>query len=322
MKFAAVQPGRHVYTFQDADTIVAFARAHGMQVRGHNLVWYKVLPSWLTDGNFSRQEAMTILHDHISTVVSHYRGQVSDWDVVNEGLNYDGTLLNSFWLQTIGPNYIDLAFRWAHEADPQARLFYNDYGGEGLGRKSDAIYNLVKDLRQRGVPINGVGLQMHVSLDATPDPQDVLTNMKRLTALGVEVQITEMDVETQDDPRSLPDKLTAEANLYRNMLSACLAAPNCTAFLMWGFTDRYSWIPYFTGHPDMPLIFDTSYRPKPAYNALIGVLAESTRRKRPSSPPAAAIIPYKYGMQANFNTCGRIMTSPSCHLTPGNDVAF
>src|SRR5205085_2625309 len=128
---------------------------------------------------------------------SHYRGRVNIWDVVNEALNDDGTLRNSLWLQVIGPDYIDWAFRWAHEANPQAQLYYNDYGGEGLGPKSDAIYNLVKGLLRRGVPINGVGLQMHVSIDDYPKPQDVLANMQRLAALGLKVQITEMDVEVQ-----------------------------------------------------------------------------------------------------------------------------
>lgn len=201
------------------------------------------------------------------------------WDVVNEGLDDNGALRDSIWLRGIGPDYIDWAFRWARQANPQARLFYNDYGGEGLGQKSDAIYNLLKGLLQRGVPVNGVGLQMHVSIDAYPDPQDVLANMKRLVALGLEVQITEMDVQIQHDHRPMEQRLEAQAQIYRDMLSACLAAKNCTAFAMWGFIDRYSWIPQFTGHPDAPLIFDESYRPKPAYVALVSVLKEALKRK-------------------------------------------
>src|SRR5205085_4219232 len=151
--------------------------------------------------------------------------------------------------------------------------------GEGPGQKSDAIYRLLKGLLQRGVPINGVGLQMHVSIDAYPNPQDVLANMKRLAALGLEMQITEMDVEIQNDNRPMEQRLAAQAQIYREMLSACLSATNCTAFVMWGFTDRYSWIPLFTGHADAPLIFDGSYRPKPAYEALVRVLNEGLRRK-------------------------------------------
>jgi endo-1,4-beta-xylanase len=273
MKFDAIEPEHNLYTFNEADSIVAFAKAHNMQVRGHNLVWYQALPSWLSNGHFSRGDLMDILRQHIFTEVSHYGGKVNIWDVVNEAINNDGTLRDSIWLRGIGPDYLDLAFRWAHEANPQARLFYNDYGGEGLSRKSDAIYDFVKGLLQRGVPINGVGLQMHINLDAYPNPQDVLANMKRLAALGLEVQITEMDVQIQDDHRPMQARLDAEGQLYREMLSVCLAVKQCTTFVMWGFTDRHSWIPEYTGHPDAPLIFDAEYRPKPAYFALVGVLS-------------------------------------------------
>ena len=273
MKFSETEPQRDVYTFAKADYIVAFAQAHQMQVRGHNLAWYTDLPAWLTNGNFTRDELIAILRDHIMTEVTRYRGQVNIWDVVNEAVGYDGNLRDSIWLRGIGPDYIDMAFQWAHEANPQARLFYNDYGGEGLGRKSDAIYTLVKGLLQRGVPIDGIGLQMHISLDRYPNAQDVLANMRRLTALGLEVQITEMDVKTQDDARPMQARLAEEAQLYGEMLHTCLSVADCTAFVMWGFTDAHSWIPAYTGHPDYPLIFDGKYRPKPAYFALENVLS-------------------------------------------------
>jgi endo-1,4-beta-xylanase len=268
MKFSETEPQPGVYTFAKADSIVAFAQAHQIQVRGHNLVWYTDLPAWLTNGTFTRDQLITILRDHIMTEVTRYRAEVNIWDVVNEAVGDNGALRDSIWLRGIGPQYIDMAFQWAHEANPQARLFYNDYGGEGLGRKSDAIYALVKGMLQRGVPIDGVGLQMHISLDSYPNPQDVLANMQRLTSLGLEVQITEMDVKTQDDPRPMAAKLAAQAQLYGEMLHTCLSVPRCTAFVMWGFTDKYSWIPAATGHPDYPLIFDAEYRPKPAYFAL------------------------------------------------------
>ena len=274
MKFDATEPERGNYTFTKGDILVDFAKAHNMQVRGHNLVWFRALPSWLITGHFSRDELISILHAHILAEVSHYRGQVNIWDVVNEAINNDGTLRDSIWSRGIGPDYLDLAFRWAHEANPQARLFYNDYGGEGLGQKSNAIYNLVAGMIKRGVPINGVGLEMHVSVDEYPSPQDVLANMTRLAALGLEVQITEMDVKIQDDPRPMQVKLAAEAQIYRNMLSMCLDVKQCTAFVMWGFTDRHTWIPGATGHADAPLIFDAAYQPKPAYFALLDVLKQ------------------------------------------------
>lgn len=282
LKFSETEPQRDVYTFAKADSIVAFAQAHQMQVRGHNLVWYTDLPAWLTNGNFTRDELIAILRNHIMTEVTRYRGQVSIWDVVNEAIGDDGTMRDSIWLRGIGADYIDMAFQWAHQADPQARLFYNDYGGEGLGRKSDAIYALVKGLLARGVPLDGVGLQMHISLDRSPNPQDVLANMQRLTALGLEVQITEMDVKTQDDARPMQAKMTVEAQLYSEMLQTCLSVTRCTAFVMWGFTDAHTWIPAYTGHPDYPLIFDASYHPKPAYYTLMQVFNQfSTLRSKP-----------------------------------------
>jgi len=271
MKFEPVHPGPDRYDFSAADAIVAFAADHGMQVRGHTLVWHYQLPPWLTGGDWTRDELIQILQEHITTVVGRYRGQVAAWDVVNEAIADDGSLRDTIWLRGIGPEYIDMAFQWAHEADPDARLFYNDYGGEGQGRKSDAIYALVQSLLQRGVPIHGVGLQMHVSLDDFPTPQDVATNMDRLSALGLEVHITEMDVRIKGE--ATEEALVKQAGVYRDMLDACLSAQNCKAFVLWGFTDRHSWIPYFFEGWDAALIFDPSYRPKPAYDALADGLA-------------------------------------------------
>lgn len=271
MKFEPVHPGPDRYDFDAADAIVAFAADHGMHVRGHTLVWHYQLPPWLTGGDWTRDELIQILQEHITTVVGRYQGQVAAWDVVNEAIADDGSLRDTIWLRGIGPEYIDMAFQWAHEADPDARLFYNDYGGEGQGRKSDAIYALVQSLLQRGVPIHGVGLQMHVSLDDFPAPQDVATNINRLSALGLEVHITEMDVRIKGE--ATEEALAKQASVYRDMLDACLSAQNCKGFVLWGFTDRHSWIPYFFEGWDTALIFDPSYRPKPAYDALADRLA-------------------------------------------------
>ncbi len=189
---------------------------------------------------------------------------------------------NTFWLQKIGPEYIELAFRWAHEADPQALLFYNDYNNEGLNPKSDAIYRLVQDLRSRGVPIHGVGLQMHLRVDLPPDTQAVAANMERLAQLGLQVHITEIDVRIQNGSGSTEERLRAQAQIYRDMLSVCLNATNCPAFVTWGVSDQYSWIPGFTGNPDAPLLFDASFQPKPAYNALVELL--SPQAQNPTGP--------------------------------------
>ncbi len=282
MQCEEIHPAPNRYNFSGADAIVAFAEANAMQVRGHVLVAYDQ-PTWLieTEANLTRNKLIEILRQHILTVAGRYRGRIAAWDVVNEAVDWDGSYRDSIWLRVIGPDYIELAFRWAHEADPEALLFYNDFDGEGLGQKSDAIYNLVQGLQRRGVPIHGVGLQMHIDLKEPPEPEDVTANMNRLAKLGLEVHITEMDV-----PVELPvteEKLVAQARIYQDMLGVCLSAQNCKAFVMWGFTDRYSWITdpeyqeeLFPGQ-GAALIFDESYHPKPAYDALIDTLIKKDK---------------------------------------------
>jgi endo-1,4-beta-xylanase len=277
MKFEFIHPEEGRYDFSAGDAIVDFARKNGLKVRGHTLVWGNQLPKWVLEANYSRDEWIGILQDHIYTVVGHFRGADNDhtvvaWDVVNEAISDQGGLFDNFWLQKIGPEYIALAFRFAHEADPDALLFYNDNGGEGLNPKSQGIYNLVQGLVQSGVPINGVGLQMHTALGSTPSSEDIQANMKRLGELGLLVNITEMDVRTQYSDLGLAEKLQQQAQVYRQAMTACLQSPNCKGFYTWGLTDRFSWIPAFTGHADYPLLFDENYQPKPAYDAVLDAL--------------------------------------------------
>ncbi|MEM2248574.1 MAG: endo-1,4-beta-xylanase [Candidatus Bathyarchaeia archaeon] len=277
LKFGPVHPQPNMYSFGDADYIINFAESNGMKVRGHTLVWHHQLPDWITQGKYTREEWINILREHIMTVVGRYRGRIYAWDVVNEAIDDSGTLRDTVWLRNIGPEYIEMAFRWAHEADPQALLFYNDYGAEGLNAKSDAIYNLVKGLLEKGVPIHGVGLQMHISLENPPSPEEVAANIKRLNELGLEVHITEMDVRIRM-PAKWED-LIKQAEIYRDILKVCLSADNCKAFVMWGFTDKYSWIPgSFSGY-GAALIFDESYTPKPAYYYIAATLIEHLIKK-------------------------------------------
>lgn len=269
MKFRHLQPQADRFDFVEADQLVAFARQNRMQVRGHTLVWHNALPDWLKERTWTRAEAIALLETHIKTVVGHYRGQVVAWDVVNEAIEDDGRLRDSFWLENIGPEYIEMAFRWAHEADPDALLIYNDYGGEGLNQKSDAIYRLLQYLVRADVPVQGVGMQMHVAVDSPPNSQAVASNMERLSELGLQVQITEMDVRIRQT--ATPQDLEKQAQVYQSMLETCLSAANCNLFTIWGASDRYSWVPsHFTGWGDA-LPFDHRLLPKPAYWALLEV---------------------------------------------------
>jgi endo-1,4-beta-xylanase len=271
MKFASLNPNQTAYNFADADAIVDFANAHAMRVRGHTLVWHYQIPQWLINGNFSPSEISTTLKEHIQTVVGHYRGRIYAWDVVNEAIGGDSKLLETIWLKALGPDYIQQAFLWAREADPQAKLFYNDGGGEALGPRSDAIYSLVRNLKARGVPIDGIGLQSHFSVEQPPNFRDITANLNRLTALGLEIHVTELDVSLSMPPTK--EKLRQQAIIYRNYLRACLSISKCRAFVMWGFTDKYSWIPSHFAGKGAALSLDEEYNPKPAYNALFDELS-------------------------------------------------
>jgi endo-1,4-beta-xylanase len=152
LKFAALRPAPDRYDFTESDALVAFAERHGMQVHGSTLVWYQSMPEWLTRGNYSKTDAREILRDHIITVVGRYRDRVASWDVVNEIITENGRPRPNYWSEQLGPEYVELAFRWAHEDDPDAHLIYNEGGAEGMGEKSDGVYQLARDLKQRGVP--------------------------------------------------------------------------------------------------------------------------------------------------------------------------
>jgi endo-1,4-beta-xylanase len=282
MKWRALRPDRASYDFRQGDEVVRFAQAHQMKVRGHCLVWSRYNPDWLAQGHFTSRQLSRLLHEHISRVMKHYAGQVFAWDVVNEALDENGNVRDSLWynqpgtgLSEKGTAFIEQAFRWAHKADPHALLFYNEAEGEGLNRKSDAIYAMVKDFKRRDVPIDGVGLQMHIpTLDA--DIPAISANIARLTALGVQVHITELDVSLPVDSngRSRPDDLTRQADVYRGIVRACLNSPGCTAIQTWGFTDKYSWIgSHSHGARGQALPFDRAYQPKSAYAATLQELS-------------------------------------------------
>jgi endo-1,4-beta-xylanase len=278
MKWWVLRPDRAAFDFRQGDEVVRFAEAHQMKVRGHCLVWGRDNPDWLTHGHYTTRQLSRLLHEHITRVMKHYAGQVFAWDVVNEALDENGAVRDSLWydqpgigLSGKGTAYIEQVFRWAHRADPHALLFYNEAEGEGMNRKSDAIYAMVKDFKRRGVPIDGVGLQMHVPTLDADIAADISTNIARLTALGVQVHITELDVSVPLDSSGLPksEDLTRQAEDYRNIARACLNNAGCTAIQTWGFTDKYSWIgSHSHGTRGHALLFDRAYQPKPAYRAV------------------------------------------------------
>jgi GH35 family endo-1,4-beta-xylanase len=274
MKWRRVHPSENEWYFASADRIVKFASDHQMKVKGHCLIWHypSELPSYLTYA-MPAEEVRKAIENHITTLVGRYRGKIHAWDVVNEAVDDNEGLRKSFFLNKLGEGYIGEAFHVAHEADSNALLIYNDYGAEGLCDKSDRVYSLVKKLIGDGVPIDEVGLQMHLSAWNYPKPEDVAANVRRLAQLGLKVNISEMDVEIKKVPGDLPERLEAQRRVYHDVIAACLKERNFTDITFWGFTDAYSWIDEWYG-PDDPLLFDEEYQPKPAYwgvmDALLG----------------------------------------------------
>ena len=275
MKWGPLEPQRGVYDWAPADQLVDFARRNGQTVRGHTLVWHNQLPEWLTSGTFTPAELRQILRRHIFEVVGHFKGRIWHWDVANEVIDDNGRLRDSIFLRTLGPGYIADAFRWAHQADPRARLYLNDYNNEGVNAKSDAYHALVRQLRREGVPVHGYGMQGHFATQYG-FPGDVLQNMRRFEALGLETAFTEVDVRI-----TLPvdaAELQAQAQGYNTLLQACLLARRCVSYTVWGFTDRYSWVPgVFPGEGAANLL-DENYRTKPAYDTIRNTLALARRR--------------------------------------------
>ena len=274
MKFGPIHPQRDRYDFKAADEVVRFARANQMTVRGHVLVWHMQNPMWLTTGNFRPAQLAAILQGHIGAVLKHYAGNVYAWDVVNEAFNGDGSLRSTIWYDKPGmglnaTGYIEQAFRWAHDEDPNALLFYNDLDAEEMNAKSDAIYAMARDFMMRGVPINGIGMQLHLTREPL-SLGSVEANIQRITDLGLQVQFTELDVRLPVDSRgaATPTDLASQAAIYGDIAQMCFKFPRCTAIQTWGFTDKHSWIPRFFGGTGAALIFDVNYRPKPAYYML------------------------------------------------------
>ena len=268
MKFDHLHPSRDAYRFTSADSLIVFAESNGMKVRGHNLLWHQQLPSWLTSGTWTKTQAESLLVDHVTTVVSHYRGHVMEWDVVNEPFNDDGTMRAGFWMDHIGPGYIEQALTAAHSADPGAALFINDYNVEGIGRKSDSLLALVTGLKARGVPVDGVGFESHFVVGGVPST--LAENMARFEAAGFKVHITELDVRIQLPATGV--SLTQQGTDYATVVGACVTSPACGVVVVWGFTDRESWIPNAFPGWGAATLLDVGYGRKAGYEGVKAVV--------------------------------------------------
>ncbi|MFE6284288.1 endo-1,4-beta-xylanase [Streptomyces sp. NPDC057877] len=293
MKWDAVEPSRGTFTFGAGDQIVNHAQSRGMSVRGHTLVWHSQLPSWV--GNLAASELRSAMNNHINQVMGRYKGKIHSWDVVNEAFQdgSSGARRNSPFQDKLGNGFIEEAFRTARAADPAAKLCYNDYNTDGVNAKSNAVYNMVRDFKSRGVPIDCVGFQSHFN-SASPVPSDYQANLQRFADLGVDVQITELDIEGSG---------TSQANSYSNVVRACLAISRCTGITVWGVTDKYSWRSSGT-----PLLFDGNYNKKPAYTAVLNALGGTSGGDPggPGNPGAGCTATYSKAEEWSDRFNGRV----------------
>lgn len=268
-KFRTLQPSRGSFSYDLSDRIVNQALGNGMVMRCHALIWHQSVPAWVTDGNFDNATLVEIMKNHITNVVTHFKGKCYAWDVVNEAVDRDGVFrgqifqTDSVWYSTIGPAFIPIAFAAAAAADPSAKLYYNDYNIEYDSPKTNAVINIVKLIRAYGAKIDGVGLQAHFKTGNLPALPQLVQALTSFTNLGLDVAYTELDIET---PTSSPD-FTQQALDFATVVGACKQVSRCIGITVWGFTDKYT---FLTNR--LPDLWDSNLQKKQAYYSTLAAL--------------------------------------------------
>ncbi|HTW80952.1 MAG TPA: endo-1,4-beta-xylanase [Terracidiphilus sp.] len=284
LKWVALRPSRDAFNFGPPDFLYDFTQRNHMLMRGHTLCWHESVPGWITKID-NKDEIRQIFVDHITTVCKHYAGKLQSWDVVNEAIEKNdklpGGLRKSFWYENLGPDYIDLAFHTARAADPGVKLTYNDYGveadNEGDAEKRRLILEMVRGMKSRGVPMDAVGIQSHLNA-GVKFGQGVADYIEALHQLGLEVYLTELDV--NDDDTATNDVAQRDAIIaktYTDFLSAALPNPAVKLVLTWDLSDRFTWLNHFGSHEkkqpnrlERPLPFDADFKPTDCFYALRG----------------------------------------------------
>ena len=299
MKFDATEPAENEFNYTKGDKMVKYAEANGLRVRGHALAWHSQVPGWVNNYSGQKEKLLAVLKNHIDSVVGHWKGKVAEWDVVNEAINDDYNAdwrsTNSVWYEGIGPEFLDSAFVWAHAADPDAELCYNDYSLEwGLREQSKAsfVVEQVKRWKENGIPITCVGTQTHIEISHETTPQNVRALAKALAELDVTLNITELDI---GFPLGSADQLGAadyakQGHLYRQFMDVFLEEPNMGEFVIWGLTDAHSWLDGQQGKTQ-GLLYDKQYNPKPAYDSVMASLKAHPASEVKSPYPSSLFDP-------------------------------
>ncbi|KAI9147452.1 Endo-1,4-beta-xylanase A [Paramyrothecium foliicola] len=277
MKWDAIQPSRGQFNWGSADQHANYATQRGYQLRCHTLVWYSQLPQWVSNGQWNNQTLQQVMQAHINAVVGRYKGRCTHWDVVNEALNEDGTYRDNVFLRVIGEAYIPIAFRMALAADPNTKLYYNDYNLEYGGAKTQGAIRIVKLVKSYGVRIDGVGLQGHMVTESTPT-QSTPTPAREVMAavlqsyadLGVDVAYTEVDIRMRTPANT--QKLQQHADAYARLIGSCMDVERCVGITVWGISDRYSWVPGTFNGEGSALLWNENFQKKPAYTSTLNTI--------------------------------------------------
>lgn len=273
MKWRNIRPTKQFWNWVDLDKMVDFAEENDLVMKGHPLIWDEQTPGFVNSVK-TKEDALEILVEHITEIMTRYKGRIRIYDVVNEPFEEDGSMLDSFWYRTCGTEYIDVAFRTAREIDPDAELILNEFNNEFAGHpKSDGMYEFVKGMVERGVPIDGIGIQMHIMAESYFNAEALRENIQRYADLGLTVSFTEIDIRIKNPVTE--DKETQQVAAYRGLMEAALANENAKHFVVWGFADNRSWVPRaFSGYGSAHL-FESDVEPrnpKAAFNEIEAVL--------------------------------------------------
>ena len=273
-----LRPSPTKYDWAPLDSQVKFAEDHRLPVYAQHLVWDEAdsLPKWLKNGNYTKQQLLDIMHKDISLTVGRYKGRVAAWTVVNEAFSRAHHIygLNDWWGEHLGggTGWIDDAFRWAHQADPNAKLVLNDFSDETEGQISDEMYAYLKSAKSRGIPISGIGLQMHINAAHPPGKSALIKNMQRFGALGFPVYITEFDINSNSVNGSDTYKAQLEARITADVVSACVESKSCASFNVFGMTDKESFFKWITRTKSRSYLFTSRYQPRPSFYAFRNAL--------------------------------------------------
>lgn len=277
MKPSYLHPSQNVFYWEEADRLAEYCATNSLRLHGHTLIWHQQLPSWMYNFEGSKTDWENLLKEHITQIVTHFKGKLASWDVVNEAFNDDGTLRNNIWKQNIGATYIEKAFLYAHEADPNAQLFYNDYSIVINPVKRAAILNHFNRLKAKGIPIDGIGLQMHI-FNGFPENIEISNAFDDIWKNDYLVHVSELDISMNPLSTNMntapQNELKRQAEKYLYIFKSYDRIPDKYKFgiTIWGVGDRDSWIRYYYNRDDYPLLFDDAYQPKPAFCKLISNL--------------------------------------------------